>query len=64
VQSAAKTVADYLAELPDDRRAAIDTLRATIRKAARLRFMSIDELPLDASADLLADAVAQHRAKR
>ena len=118
MQSAAKTVAEYLAELPEDRQAAIKTLRSMIRKVAPkvtegmnygmiefslgeplcclasqkqylslyadpellarykprlgklncgkscLRFKSIEQLPLDAIADLLADAVAQHRAKR
>jgi uncharacterized protein YdhG (YjbR/CyaY superfamily) len=34
MQSAAKTPAEYLAELPEDRREAIAKLRAMIRKAA------------------------------
>jgi uncharacterized protein YdhG (YjbR/CyaY superfamily) len=34
MQSQAATVAEYLAELPDDRRAVMKTLRALVRKSA------------------------------
>jgi uncharacterized protein YdhG (YjbR/CyaY superfamily) len=70
MQSKAKTVAEYIAALPEERRAAIKAVRAVVKKhlpagfkaagkkldmgKACIRFKQLEDLPLDVIAEVAA----------